>query len=541
MARNRDRRARNRDESGATAVMVALLALVLLGAGALAVDVGQVMAKRSALQSNVDHAVMAAAAELTSGGSCNPEVIATAEAYLTKAANEVPDQATVDLTGSSGDGDGYITCNNWRVDLWAPTSHISYGLARAVTDTEGVDVPAHAAAQIKSPSTSKALPMYAVSGCDNGPQQIADPPPGHSSPGNSPPDLPDGSPPYNSADFTVNPTEVESGTPAPVAMTLTGTGLVDVVEVGFSQASGAHHVVTPSSPPTDTEVQIGSVPAEVLATDGVWWVRVWDGTRWSRGSEAQPFTVGDLLFCDGAVSGNFGALKISRSDTTPSNWLARNMIKGPEPVLATYDGALTECANAAPWVTSEHAPPNDGTNCVGTTPGFFGLDATQGLVSGSGGSSGRLDADTTEGCDRSGGSGRTVATPPGPSLNDDQLECFLVDSSYTVADVIAGDPGILSSDILNSPRFFQIPVLPVEAASGSSNFYPIIDFRTGFITMEGSGQPLGTYNGLEFHSNQVQKVNVVLFDDAVLPETAPPVGGEIDYIGSGIKVIVLVE
>ena len=54
-------RTRTRDESGAIAVMFALLALVLLGVSALAIDIGHVYAKRSALQSNVDLAVLAAA------------------------------------------------------------------------------------------------------------------------------------------------------------------------------------------------------------------------------------------------------------------------------------------------------------------------------------------------------------------------------------------------------------------------------------------------------------------------------------------------
>src|SRR5687768_5990918 len=125
---------RRRDEDGATTMLVAVLALVMLGAGALAVDVGHVYAKRSALQSNVDHAVMAAAAELDNDGACNQEVIDVATEYLLKPGNEVADQIAVDLAGAPGDVDGFIQCNDWKVQLWAPKSHVEYGLAKAVLD-----------------------------------------------------------------------------------------------------------------------------------------------------------------------------------------------------------------------------------------------------------------------------------------------------------------------------------------------------------------------------------------------------------------------
>ena len=98
--------------------------------GAMAVDIGQAYAKKSLLQTDVDLAVMAATAELTSGGDCNPEVVAKATEFLNKADNAVPGQYTVDLGGSPTDQDGYIHCHDWRVDLYAPKSHVDFGLAR---------------------------------------------------------------------------------------------------------------------------------------------------------------------------------------------------------------------------------------------------------------------------------------------------------------------------------------------------------------------------------------------------------------------------
>ncbi len=130
-------------------MLFALLAVVLFGVGALAVDIGQAYAKRSLLQTDVDLAVMAAAAELTTGGACNQEVIDKATDFLNKADNKVPGQYPVDLGGSSSDNDGFIQCNNWKVTLWAPKSHVDFTLGKVLTTEPTASTsPSHAAAQI---------------------------------------------------------------------------------------------------------------------------------------------------------------------------------------------------------------------------------------------------------------------------------------------------------------------------------------------------------------------------------------------------------
>jgi hypothetical protein len=538
-----------RNEAGATAVLFALLATSLLGVGAVAVDMGQVYAKRSALQSNVDMAVMAAAAELDNAGPCNPEVIAKAEEYLAKTTNKVADQISVNLsTGTAGnDADGSIQCNNWRVDLWAPRVEVHFGLAKALSPgNTGVEVPATAAAQIKSPSQSSSLPMYAVSGCDTGYQQLTDPPPGPA-PAPVVPDLTPDGPPYNTvsnlAITTPNPAEIPAGSVTPVPMEVKGKNLVGTTaEVWFTNAAGDHVQaagplgITTSGP--NFTITVPTVPQTVLDTNGIWYVRVFNDGMWSSESDAQALVIGDLLFCNGMVSGNFGTLKLARSDGAPATWLEMNIIKGMEPLLQINASSAVPCSP----VDSDHAPTSP-TDCVSTDPGFPNEAATDGLVNGSGSNPGRLDQDTTPGCDRTGGSNRTMTAP---ALNDDVLACYIV-GAHNVGDVIAGEPGILSADIFKSPRFFQIPVIPVQASHGASGAYPLIGFRPGFITEEPSsstrtarGSVTG-HNGVHFHAGHVEQLNVVLFPDAALPETAPPVGGEIDYIGSGTKVLVLVN
>lgn len=540
----------SRDERGATVVMFALLAMVLLGVGAIAVDMGQVYAKRSALQSNVDMAVLAAAPEIDGTNSCTSEAIDAAKDYLTKAGNSVDGQASLDLT----DGvmsNGEINCIGWRVELTAPEARVDFGLAKALSETNsGVDVPAFAAAEIKSASGSLSLPMYAVSGCDYGSQQLADPPPGPPADPTVPDLIPDSETVFNNASFTISPTEVIPPIPPSQVLTLTGSNLGSATKVGFTSAGGDHEEVLDTDlAVTPTSIEL-DVPADVLTQGGVWWVRVFKDGKWSKEDDAQPFVVGDLLFCDGAISGNFGTLKIARLDP---NWtLERNIMHGIEPTLDLYpDLSATACDDGvSPAITSETTP-NDGTNCLGTDPGFSNSAATEGLVTGKGSEIGRLDKDTTPGCSRAGGDSRTVTTPgpQGRPINDDLLTCFIIDDSVSIQDVVDGEPKVLSADILKSPRFFMLPVLPTEAENGSSNFYPIIDFRPGFIT----DQPLhatpaapavgsiSAYNGVEFQSNFVEELNVVLFDEAALPEEAPAVGGEEDYTGSGIKVIVLVD
>ncbi|MBF0335622.1 MAG: hypothetical protein HQL40_18585, partial [Alphaproteobacteria bacterium] len=56
-----------RDRSGTVAVQVAVTAAALLGAGALAIDLGRAMVLSSQLQNAADAAALAGAAELDGG------------------------------------------------------------------------------------------------------------------------------------------------------------------------------------------------------------------------------------------------------------------------------------------------------------------------------------------------------------------------------------------------------------------------------------------------------------------------------------------
>mgnify|MGYP000270931496 CR=1 FL=1 len=57
-------------ERGAVGVLVAVMMLVLIGAGAMAVDVGQIYAERAQLQNVADAGAMAAAQRCHKAGGC---------------------------------------------------------------------------------------------------------------------------------------------------------------------------------------------------------------------------------------------------------------------------------------------------------------------------------------------------------------------------------------------------------------------------------------------------------------------------------------
>ena len=538
---------RSRDERGATAVLFAFLAVILIGVGALAVDVGQAYAKRSLLQTDVDLAVMAAAAELNSAGSCNAEVVTVAEEYLLKATNAVPGQYAVNLGGAPGDSDGYISCADWKVTLWAPKSRVDLGLGRVLTDQDSLDVQAHAAAQIRSAMGGATLPFFAVEGCDSGPQSIRNP----SGPVTvtTVPPLTPGSATTNDATFTISPTTVPAGTTS-VTLTLSGKKLTGptTTQVGFTGAGGPpyHYVVTPTSA-SKSQITV-QVPSAVLAVEDVWYVRVLQGAQWSEEQLAQPFTVGDeKLYCDARNEGNFGTIEIPRSDTNNSNWLAWNMIRGLQPALAIHPAPNGECSGDPGSVESVRGPV-DGTNCVSSETGLKVSATNDGLVSGAGGLKGRLDADSTSNCSRNHNSDRTASTIKGKHLNDDVLTCFIVNGAH-LSDLVAGNSvgsGALSAAVFESPRFFWLPVLATDPSTGKKS-WPIIGFRPGFITdqaLSASHDAPGTltpFNGLVADSSGISEVKVVLFSEDALPDFAPAHGGETAYTGSGPKVVVLVE
>jgi Flp pilus assembly protein TadG len=89
-----------RDDAGATIVLVSLMMVVLLGMGALVVDVGQLYAERRELQNGADAAALAVAQDCA-GGDCRDETT-TARTYADENAHD--GKAAVDEVCGSGPG-----------------------------------------------------------------------------------------------------------------------------------------------------------------------------------------------------------------------------------------------------------------------------------------------------------------------------------------------------------------------------------------------------------------------------------------------------
>jgi hypothetical protein len=426
------------------------------------------------------------------------------------------------------------------VDLWAPTAKVNLGLAKAVTDETSINVPAHAAAEIKSPNLAT-LPMYIAQSCMSGSQiQITDPPKGHSDALDAP-DFPE-----TGATTTLTFSNSWSDTRFLDDDIAAGNTAIKVQLQGSKYESGdiitftSHEDLTTtyshtvSAADVDKNATTFNLPADVAANPGIWWVRVSRGGVFMQDAEARAITVGDIGLCNGALSGNFGTLNISRSE--PDHELVKNIILGAEPLLTVNaNPTVIPCP-----VAQSETSPNSPTDCISTKPGFPGSELTNGLILGADGLKGRLDAPTTPGCSRS---GTDSLTPGDYALNDDTVACFLVNgASLSNALYPSTSTDALSGAIVTSPRFFRIPILPEDPKHGTSTNYPIQGYRYVFITAEASGSISG-YNGLTMRTNgtKIETLTMAVLNEAALPDTVPNPGDVVDYTGSGPKVVVLVD
>jgi hypothetical protein len=263
----------------------------------------------------------------------------------------------------------------------------------------------------------------------------------------------------------------------------------------------------------------------------------------------------------GATDGNFGTLKLPRTDVPSGSELPVNIAVGLQQPLTpaihqwavdnpTSAGTCADTVNGA--VESFGTTLRPATNCVDTDTGLAANVATQGLITGAAGHPGMLATrDTKSGCNPTGGSSNRSVSIGSRSyhFNDDVLTCYLDNTTTTLADIAspsyAGGP-VLDVDIYSAPRFIWIPVLKIQPASGGSQRYSIIDFRPGFITDEQAtsttlrGSHTATSdNGLTFRSNDVEQIKVLFFNVNALP-----VDGDyptIDFLGVGTPKIKLID
>jgi hypothetical protein len=432
-----------RDESGAVAIIVALLAVVLLGVSALTVDLGQGFVKKRDIQKQTDFAALAGAAgdnlpKTTTGPACNiaspggysgnraqPTDLAIVDtaAYLSTqpgGSDITPDQlADCDLRNGeaaygtfSRDASGaHLNANKNQLSVISEPKTVNFGFAQ-VLGFNSVDVAGQATVEIKT-LLRKTLPFYSFTGCDWGQKVIANPTNGQAANGV----LLSHNAETNAAllnTLTTNP----ASTPAQVPLYVTdpsdglkinanaGT-LAGTTDVGFflsgTNTSGPEPKTIDSTQfsVANGVLTIPHLPTAVTSVEAIWYVRVKIGGSWSpistgSGSNtvlrALPLTVGSpSLTCGvGSNSGNFGTLDLPPDPVVAGingdakKQVAYNMIQGLSHGLSPFPKALA----ADPFYCEPPRPtgtipwPADGTNCVPVKTGLDSDAAEMGFVLG---------------------------------------------------------------------------------------------------------------------------------------------------------------
>jgi Flp pilus assembly protein TadG len=604
-------RASRRDESGAVAVMVALMTVMLMTVAALGTDIGNAVARRTDTQTQADYGAFAAAEKMSSTASVGQTPSAAVlTAVMTALNNNQPEDDSLScwrsnncVTSTAQLTDANLTNGDVRyttagLQVTAPNHYVRFGMAQ-VLGFQGENVGAKATVNVYSPGL-RVLPMFAVQGCDYGLQTLADPANGHDV--SVVPTLAFNTE-QNTTGLVANSQVLQDSTGATVnslvagssgnRITITASKWSNSLYVGFfrgddttpSLVQTAGLVAPTAAPYTKnpaTAVTV-SIPNAVTATQTVWYVRVYDSTgtgtgadnpttvghtpgTWSKASEALPIRVGNaVLQCNmGSTDGNFGTLKLPRTDVPTALNMPANIADGLQSPLSltkhqqyVANGLCTNGVNGA--VESSGSNLYAQTNCVATDTGLAANDATQGLISGYTSSSvfhpGLLTtAGTKTGCDPTGGSSSRSVSVNGAGggtfqIDNATLTCYLTNGStslQTICDSNYSGPSVLDKTIVDDPRFVWVPVLKVQPSSGGSLRYSIVDIRPGFITDETvtNATIKGTHtatsdNGVTVANNGITILKVVFFNINAMPTDAT--GHVIDYLGVGPPIVRLVQ
>jgi hypothetical protein len=594
-------RGSRKDERGAVAVVYSfLLFFVLVPVAALGTDIGNAVSRKTVTQTQADFGAIAGGSKLTdnfAAGTTPSAAIVNAVVTSLNGNQPQDDEQQACAVAKTCVSASQLTdanLNNGEVrytaeglQVVAPRHYVDYGFAN-ILGFQGDYVSARATVHAFSPGL-RVMPMFAVQGCDYGLQTLADPSGGLAT--TIVPAL--AFPTENNGTQLQSPLGLKNSSGTTVStFPLNSTGnTIDVTAkkwnasnyIGFFRSDDVSPsaIVTVAVPGAPYGTGAGSastrtitVPTSVTSVETVWWLRIYNGNgdpvadphaatapgSWSAQSEALPVVIGSaaLQCLSGPTVGNFGTVKFPRTDVPSSAFLPVDIAAGLQAPLVPHtlspvpsDGKCTSATTNA--IISDVPNPGlqAGTNCIDTDTGLAANVATQGLISGPGyGYDGVLTTkDTKENCDPNGGSNeRNISIPGGPyKINDEVLTCYLLGgkSLGDIAKASYNGGAALDPSILESPRFFFVPVLLVQP-KGGGDMYAIIDFRPAFITDEQAvstaikGSKTGTSdNGIWMQGNDIKQLKVVFFNADALPRDAG--GNVIDYLGTGPKIVRLVR
>ena len=570
-------RGRTRSEKGAIAVMVAILATVLFGCAALAVDLGNAWSRKRAVQKQVDISALSAGWLLPMTSSNKAAIATKVASYLNDTDNQATGQASVTggqlINGSYGDGeiqfqheDGSACaqkCPQMRVI--APPARVDFGFA-GVLGMSHTDVRRAATVRVVSelPPTEKTVPFWLPTGCGYGPTQADTTQGGAQSTATATPTA------TPTATATATPTETRfQPDPGDVGgHVLDGAAITEVGYYGTTTVSGysvngisgggIKKVTLRAYPPTGTSYvdfaaqttgngilpsfQVGQ--SDLTQIPGDWWVyalaqknnsftystnhlviRVTGGPSNPPSPTPTPTAseTGVPVGCIGQDRGNFGQLDSPRLEGgAKQTRFARNLALGIDHTLTPYAFApevseQKQCdspGSILPGAQLDDISRN-GNNCIVGDTGNDGPKTYEGLVAGlSDGSPGRLDvANGATTCPS-----RSNLVLAGHMINNDVLSCFLRNGA-TLAD-ISSTSGVTTSmldpAVIKSPRFVWLPVV-FAYDRAQKNYQPIRQFVPGFITDETQTTEATSTNGLTINGNSVQVLHVFTFNRDALP------------------------
>lgn len=558
------------DETGAIAILFALTVVLMFLIGALAVDLGNMYQRKAETQSQADLAALSAAPALgcPTTGPCG-----TVTTRHQNAVDKVRDylKSNTKLGQSGGlasltstmltDGDlsnGEVTFpSDYSMKVVTPSARVNFTLAEAGSAGSSADVNASATVGVGTPGANATEPFYAVGagGCDYGSQTLTDPANGHHV--TIVPTLPT---PLHNPGQTSNVT-LDSADPfrfdvgvASTITTILGSHLSSVNEIEYF----ADPLMTPQPPaPVVAQMIVSNtnnnsisnlpVPTTVTNYPGVWWIRTYTTTGnkgWSPLDQSLPIRIGDgAIQCPSSVvSGNFGSLKLPRTDSNPSDWLPMNIANGIQPPLSlrsTSDAA--EIPNCTPGHLGVNYSTTTGTptlvpetNCVDTDTGLTSLSATRGMVTDNPSRLGRK-ATTSSVSGRfcaPGATNNNQRTIINVASNNDTLSCFMTNPSMSLNTIASptysGGPA-LDPAIYDSPRFIYVPVVQQDPSHGGSLHWSIVGMRAGFITGEDGTSTYNaqvwnvhssqTDNGVTVSNNKVTSLQVFFFNSDALPDS----------------------
>jgi Flp pilus assembly protein TadG len=562
-------RRRRDDESGAVAIMVGVLCVVLFAVAALGVDLGNAMNRKQLTQNSADFAALAGGNNLPDTGSNTVQAVAD---YLNE--NQPPSDDVLDCNPDAGDeitvgmltdgneinGEVTFPTGTTRIRVVSPAARVQFGLANVLGQNDAC-VQSTAVARIASGKIGMA-PFYTTDSCDEGPQVLKSDAGGPSIPFSVPQlanDSDTNSSVLSNTTTPTNPTpnqilQAVDGAPDGPTVTITGTnlGAANITKVGFFNSDQtAPKETAPLTTPAQTATSVSvNVPNAVAKYQDVWWIRVFNGTtnKWSARGEARPLLVGDVtLSCDPeSVAGNFGSIDLPWGGNDLAD-LEKNIADGlrPPTTLMPWPTSSLPADNTcdtmgAPAIISTDGLSKENTNCVLSVTGLKAKPTYDGFLKNS---VGRLLQDTSQACqDR----GRPLRGPY--NENSDVLSCFLKDDTLKLSDTVNynGPDSLFTQDLWKSPRFLLVPKLHHDPSG--TKWMPIEGFVAAFITDQPTGAsrpyPLvstSTDNGLVVENpNKLRAIRVFFFSFEALP--SPPDGVDLqDYIGSGKKIVTLVD